>query len=93
MLTECPQIAPFIRPFMGSEEFLNATERWCLWLVDAPPALIREYQPVKDRIKAVQKDRSESNRPETRKLANTPALFGEIRQPKTSYLLIPKVSS
>jgi hypothetical protein len=93
LLTECPQIAPFIRPFMGSEEFLNATERWCLWLVDAPPGLIRECQPVKDRVEAVQEARSESNRPETRELAKTPALFGEIRQPKGAYLLVPKVSS
>jgi len=93
LLTEYPEIAPFIRPFMGSEEFLNATERWCLWLVDAPPAVIRDCQPVKDRVEAVQKARSESNRPETRELAKRPALFGEIRQPKGTYLLVPKVSS
>jgi len=93
LLAECPQIAAFIRPFMGSEEFLNDTERWCLWLVDAPPKLIRECQPVKHRVEEVQKARSESNRPQTKELAKTPSLFGEIRQPKGAYLLIPKVSS
>ncbi len=93
LLFQCPQIAPFIRPFMGSEEFLSGMERWCLWLVDAPPELIRECPPVRDRIEAVRRARSESNRRETRELARTPALFGEIRQPKGTYLLIPKVSS
>jgi hypothetical protein len=61
--------------------------------VDAPPAVIRDCQPVKDRVEAVQKARSESNRPETRELAKRPALFSEIRQPKGTYLLVPKVSS
>ena len=45
------------------------------------------------RIEAVREARLESNRAETKRLATTPGLFGEIRQPKTSYLLIPKVSS
>jgi len=93
LLAECPQIAPYIRPFMGSEEFLNGTQRWCLWLRDAPPQLIRDCKPVSERVAAVRKARAESNRPETRELAKTPALFGEIRQPKTTYLLVPKVSS
>ena len=93
LLKESEQLKPFIRPFMGSEEFLNNTQRWCLWLVDAPPSVIRSSPSVLDRVKAVRKAREESNRPETKRLAKTPALFGEIRQPSTPYLLVPKVSS
>jgi len=93
ILSETPDLKPFIRPFVGSEEFLNGTERWCLWLVDAPPSLIRRSALVHDRIEAVRKARLESGRPETVRLAATPALFGEIRQPTTEYLLLPKVSS
>jgi hypothetical protein len=93
LLSESPQIAPYIRSFMGSEEFLNNTQRWCLWLVDAPPRLIRSCPSVLARVEAVRKARSKSSRRETRTLAKTPALFGEIRQPNTPYLLIPKVSS
>lgn len=37
--------------------------------------------------------RSESNRVGTRKLSDTPTLFGEIRQPNSSYLIIPRHSS
>jgi hypothetical protein len=93
LLKESEQLKPFIRPFMGSEEFLNNTQRWCLWLVDAPPSVIRSSPSVLDRVEAVRKAREESNRPETKRLAKTPALFGEIRQPSTPYLLVPKVSS
>jgi hypothetical protein len=93
ILAEDPDFDPFIRPFVGSEEFLNGTERWCLWLVDAPPPLIRRSKMVQKRIEAVRQARLESGRKETIKLATTPALFGEIRQPNTDYLLLPKVSS
>jgi len=93
LLKESPQFKPYIRPFMGSEEFLNDTKRWCLWLEDAPPGVIRSSPSVLARIEAVRQAREESNRAETRNLARTPALFGEIRQPKTPYLLVPKVSS
>ena len=44
-------------------------------------------------IKNVKDLRENSNREATRKLAITPYLFGEIRQPKTDYLLVPSTSS
>ncbi|MBI5486585.1 MAG: class I SAM-dependent DNA methyltransferase [Deltaproteobacteria bacterium] len=93
ILGESRALGPHIRPFVGSEEFLNGTRRWCLWLVDAPSSLLRESPTVIQRIAAVRRARSESGRAETRELAKVPHLFGEIRQPRTRYLLIPKVSS
>jgi hypothetical protein len=93
ILAETPELEPFIRPFVGSEEFLNGTERWCLWLAGASPSLIRKSKLVQNRIEAVRQARLESGRAETVRLATTPTLFGEIRQPTTDYLLLPKVSS
>ena len=49
---------------------------------------------VAERVENVRKIRSESKRDATKKLADTPSLFGEIRQPeKGTYLLVPRVSS
>ena len=93
MLAECPALKPFIRRLMGGEEFLNNTERWCLWLVEAPPELPARSPLLKQRIAGVRNFREGSGRPQTKELAKTPTLFGEIRQPATPYLLIPKVSS
>ncbi|MCC6721541.1 MAG: class I SAM-dependent DNA methyltransferase, partial [Bacteroidia bacterium] len=42
---------------------------------------------------AVQKWRLNSDRGNTKKLADTPTLFAEVRQPKTNYLAFPTVSS
>jgi len=46
------------------------------------------------RVQAVQKMRMSSKRSATLKLADTPSLFGEIRQPTTgNYLIVPLTSS
>ena len=78
---------------LGSEEFINGTQRWCLWLKDASASEIAAIRPIKDRVGLVKKQRQNSERPETKKLAATPALFGEIRQPTARYLAFPEVSS
>ena len=90
-----PQAEKFIRPYFGAEELLNSinVKRWCLWLVDADPSEIRKFPLITKRIEKVREHRAQSNRPTTKKLAETPALFGEIRQPATSYLLVPRVLS
>ena len=93
LLGECPALAPFIRRLYGGNEFLNGIERYCLWLVDAPPTLVRNSPMLRARIATVRKFRESSGREQTKRLAATPTLFGEIRQPSTAYLFIPKVSS
>jgi len=93
LLKESPALKPFIRRLYGGEEFLNGTERWCLWLVDAPADLLRSSKLLQERLKKIAAFRLKSNRPQTKALADTPSLFGEIRQPDSRYLLIPKVSS
>ena len=93
LLTELPALKKYIRKLLGGEEFINGSFRWCLWLVDAPVQLLRDSPRLRARLEKVKKFRLASNRIQTQKLAMTPYLFGEIRQPSSRYLLIPKVSS
>lgn len=93
LLRRCPEAKRFIKRFVGSEEFINRLERWCLWLVDVPPDELRRMKPVMERVEGVRRHREASRRRTTRALAATPALFGEIRQPRSRYLLVPSVSS
>lgn len=88
-----PKVKAWIRPLIGSEEFINGIERWCLWLVGISPEELRDMPAVLARVNAVRKQRAESKRPTTQELAATPTLFGEIRQPESDYLLLPSVSS
>ena len=85
-----PQALKYIKPFVGADEFLYNTKRWCLWLVDANPMDFEKCSMVKARVKAVKEIRLESRREATQKLANTPHLFAERRQPTTPYILIPR---
>jgi hypothetical protein len=93
LLAECPDLQPYLRRLLGGDELINGIERWCLWLEDAPPALLRQSPRLRARIEAVRRFRLSSGRPQTRELAAFPTLFGERRQPRTRYLLVPKVSS
>ena len=88
-----PESLQFIRPFLGSAEFINDIKRWCIWLEDIPPNAYSKSKEIYRRVQAVKDYRLKSPRENTRKLANRPMLFGEIRQPNTHYLLIPGVSS
>jgi hypothetical protein len=81
--------AKFIRRFMGGEEFLYDIKRWCLWLKDVEPSEIRQHPVIENRIRNVQLYREKSTRAATVKLSSFPSLFGEIRQPKKEYLVIP----
>ncbi len=85
--------ARWIRPFIGSDEFINGVERWCLWMVGITPGELRSMPQVMQRIQIVKQNRQASGREATRRLAATPWLFGEIRQPDRPYIVIPLHSS
>lgn len=82
-----------IREYLGGEELLNNKKRWCIWLNEVSPELYKHSKLIMDRINKNKLFRENSNREQTKKMALTPYLFGEIRQPSTDMLVIPKVSS
>ena len=88
-----PDAKKFLRRFTGSEEFINGTMRWCLWLGDATPAELDALPQVMERVRKVREFRLKSTAAPTRKAARRPTLFFYISQPTTDYILIPEVSS
>ena len=88
-----PQVAIWTRPFIGGEEFINGHKRYCLWLDGIKPNEIKMMPTVMERVKKVRDRRHESDEVRTREWASFPNLFTENRQPKSDYLVIPKVSS
>lgn len=93
LISESPDNGAMIRKYVGGDELLKGKERWCLWLKDISPALISKSKFTMERVRKTEKFRRSSNRPQTLALAETPTLFGEIRQPNTQMLVFPKVSS
>lgn len=93
LLLETPALSPFVRLFLGAQEYLNGSKRYCLWLVGAPPELLAKSSLLMDRLKKVRDFRAASKAVSTRKFAETPSLFCQIAQPKATYVLVPRHSS
>lgn len=87
------QIEPYIHRYIGSDEFINNKYRYCLWLFDVNPSVLRSCPPVLERIERVRQMRLASPKTATQKWAEYPTLFTENRQPESDYLLVPSVSS
>lgn len=90
---EGKEFLQFIKPYTGGQEIINNKYRWCLWLKDASPSQYRKSKFIVERINKTKDFRKNSSRMATKKLADTPYLFGEIRQPSSKMLVFPKVSS
>ena len=88
-----PSAAPWFRRWIGAEEFLNGSERWCLWLGDCPPDQLRRMPEVMKRVEAVRQFRLSSKSAPTRTLASTPTRFHVENMPSSSYLVLPEVTS
>ena len=88
-----PELEKYIRPFLMGKEFLNNIPRFCIWLKNADISEIKKVDAVYQRIQKTKIFRENSKRPQTLKASKFPYLFGEVRQPETDYLAIPKVSS
>ncbi|HPM07118.1 MAG TPA: methylase, partial [Treponemataceae bacterium] len=88
-----PKSEKFFKPLISAYEFIHGQKRWCLWLKNANPSDLNEAKLVIERVENVRKLRAESRRQATQKLAAFPTLFGEDRQPQSSYVLIPRHSS
>ena len=93
LLRESPAMEKYIRRFMSANDFINDLTRYCLWLKDAAPSVLRKSKFVMQRLKDCAAFRADSKQKQAHAARETPALFASERQPTTEYLLIPIVSS
>ncbi|HWU77665.1 MAG TPA: DNA methyltransferase [Rhodanobacter sp.] len=83
-----PRAEKFIKPFVSAHEYLHGERRWVLWLVDADPADVRALPLVQQRVQSVAAFRKASKAASTRSYPY-PALFRQVTQPASDYVLIP----
>lgn len=88
-----PSLSKYIKRFWSADEFINSKVKWCFWLKDVAPDIIKNSQILKSRINEIKSFRLKSSRGKTHEMSEYPYLFGEERQPRENFLLIPKVSS
>ena len=92
-LREEPSAQPYLRPFVGSREFLQGGERWILHLADVPPQVLKTLPKIRERIAAVRALRLASKSKPTQSLAATPTLYHVNVIPTAPFLVVPEVSS
>jgi hypothetical protein len=85
-----PVASKYLRRFIGAKELVQDRKRWCLWLVNLDEADLRKSKILRERVDAVRRHRSSSASPTTSTRNHPPHLFGQLAQPKTSYLAIPR---
>jgi hypothetical protein len=93
LIAECPEAEGWIKKCVGSLEFLNRKERFCLWLTGISSNELREMPAVMRRVEAVRQFRLASAADSTKALAIRSWEFRDTRHTSEPYLLIPSVSS
>ena len=92
-VSKTPTAKKYLKKAYNSHGFINGKHQFCLWLVGVSPAELKLMPEVFERVGNVRKYRLASTKEATRKQADIPTLFTEIRQPTSNYVVIPKVSS
>lgn len=93
LLERTPELSEIIKPYIGSNELINKKERYCFWLVDVAPSLIKKVPELRARLEAVKESRIASPTKSVQEQSLTPQLFTQIRQPNVNYIAVPEVSS
>lgn len=82
-----------IKRFLGSTEFINGKERYCLWLDDGIYNQLQFLPLVEKRIESVRRDRLETDDVAVNKLAARPHQFRERKGDGALKIFVPIVSS
>lgn len=93
IISSYPESGKYIRPILGSAEFINGKDRWCLWITDEQAGEALKIPAVAKRAEKVREKRTASSDPGARKIAEIPWRFREQHGDGVDKLIVPRVSS
>lgn len=82
-----------MRKIVGSIEFINGKDRWCLWIKEDEVEEALKIPSIAERVEKVHENRANSSDAGTRKMAATPWRFREQRGDDTNKLIFPAITS
>ncbi|MBL0745713.1 class I SAM-dependent DNA methyltransferase [Chryseolinea lacunae] len=88
-----PAASVLFRKLVGSEEFINGIERWCIWISDNDLKIAESIPPIQTRIKSVYQFRISSKAKTTNGYSAIPHKFAQRAHKNTGSIIIPAVSS
>ena len=95
LLKKHPEAKPFIKKYIGSDEIMNSSIRYCLWTPNEEDFKSLNIPELNYRAACIQEYRAKSTKDATVKYASMPWRFTEYANPANpdTALLIPIVSS
>lgn len=93
LLAHSPQLAPYIRGFIGSDEFIKGKTRWCLVIPDDAVENTSKVHAIARRLDGVRLHREKSTEKSTKAKAATPNKFYFWAHQEADSIIVPRVSS
>ncbi len=87
------QKAQFIRPILGSAEFIRGLVRYCLWIKDSQLEDALKIDRIRKRVDSVRETRLASSDAGTRQMAERAHQFRETHASRSHTIVVPRVSS
>lgn len=94
LTTEIPEIRKYIKPLIGSDEFIKGKMRYCILIDDSDIDEALAIPEIASRLESIKEQRSHSSLKSTRDIADTPwqPCFKSF-VPNVPAIIIPRVSS
>ncbi len=92
LIATYPQAAKLIRPIVGSNEFINGLQRYCLWIADEDADLAYSIPPIAARLEAIRDYRLNGSERGKAGL-ETPYKFERTIIGRERTIIVPSVSS
>ena len=78
VISKDPIASKYIKRFIGSDELIKGTLRYCIWIGDSEVEHAKQSNFIKSRLELVSQNRSSSNAQSTRQFAHKPHRFVQI---------------
>ncbi len=92
LLADYPEAKPLIRPIVGSAEFINGLQRYCLWISDDQADLAYSIPPIAERLANIREYRLNGSE-RGRAGLDTPYKFERTIIGSKHTIVVPSVSS
>lgn len=93
LLENHPELNEVIHSFVGAEDYIDGTSRYCLWFSNEQAKKFQGIPEIASRLKKVREMRLASSKVATRRDAEIPHKFSEPRYEVAPSILIPRHSS
>lgn len=93
LISNYPDTSKIIKPYVGAEELLDKSTRYCIWVDDLNFNQVKDIPFLKKRFDAVREFRLKSKKEATKNKASKPYKFLEIKYYRSNSIVIPQTTS